>query len=245
MITEKNTTRVIYIIDLDKKECIRLGRGHESDIRLSDISVSRFHAVIKREKNGRLVIKDNESKFGTLILVQNPKLPVIKNNILQIQVGRVCFMFSLKATSCIFSCFNSNSSKYKGCDYQTLNAQHVTFEKTNFIKVQNEYSLCADSDTNSIGDNIDKDEYYTVKSPNVQPAFFKEVNDDPNIMNESILANDVRDGVTRFKIERAYTNEFLEVANNVTNLNICDIRERVQRDLFVNVLKFVLIDRTI
>lgn len=234
MITEKNTTRVIYIIDLDKKETVRLGRGHDSDVRLSDISVSRFHAIIKRDKNGKLVIKDNESKFGTLVLVQNPTFPIIKNNILQIQVGRVFFVISLKATSCLFSCLNSNISKYKGCDYQTLNSQHITFEKSNFIKVQNEYSLCGESDTNTIVENVDKDEYITGKTPTGQPIFFKEVNIDP-IVNESILANENREGNTRFRIERANTNEFFEVANNITNLNIGDIRDRVQRDLFVNV----------
>lgn len=234
MITEKNTTRVIYIIDLDKKETVRLGRGHDSDIRLSDISVSRFHAIIKRDKNGKLVIKDNESKFGTLVLVQNPKFPVIKNNNLQIQVGRVFFTISLKATSCLFSCLNSNISKFKGCDYQSLNAQHITFERSNFIKVQNEYSLCGDSETNTVVENLDKDEYFTGKTPTGQQIFFKEVNDDSNI-NETILVNENRDGNTRFKLERANTNEFLEVANNITNLNIGDIRERVQRDLFENV----------
>ena len=43
-----------------------MGRGHQSDIRISDISVSRFHAFIKYENNNFLIF-DNNSKFGTLI----------------------------------------------------------------------------------------------------------------------------------------------------------------------------------
>jgi len=34
------------------KESIKLGRGHDSDIRISDISISRTHAIIKFKNDG-------------------------------------------------------------------------------------------------------------------------------------------------------------------------------------------------
>ena len=46
-----------------------MGRGHESDLRINDISVSRLHAMIKY-KEGRFTLEDNLSKFGTLVLVK-------------------------------------------------------------------------------------------------------------------------------------------------------------------------------
>ena len=47
---------------------IRLGRGHDADVRIHDISVSRTHAFIKKEaQTNRLYIEDNKSKFGTLV----------------------------------------------------------------------------------------------------------------------------------------------------------------------------------
>lgn len=49
---------------------IKLGRGHECEIRITDISVSRNHAVIKENPNG-FYIFDNKSKFGTLIRDEN------------------------------------------------------------------------------------------------------------------------------------------------------------------------------
>jgi pSer/pThr/pTyr-binding forkhead associated (FHA) protein len=49
---------------------INLGRGHDIDVRVTDISVSRCHAVIKKSNKGFYFIKDNESKFGTLLLVR-------------------------------------------------------------------------------------------------------------------------------------------------------------------------------
>ena len=45
---------------------IKLGRGHECEIRITDISVSRNHAAIKMNPDG-FYIYDNKSKFGTLV----------------------------------------------------------------------------------------------------------------------------------------------------------------------------------
>ena len=54
-----------------EKKMFKLGRGHESDVRVSDISVSRCHALVKyNEQNGRFYLEDNLSKFGTLVLAK-------------------------------------------------------------------------------------------------------------------------------------------------------------------------------
>jgi hypothetical protein len=44
----------------------KLGRGHESDVRINDISVSRNHAVINFTDN-KFRLEDCTSKFGTLV----------------------------------------------------------------------------------------------------------------------------------------------------------------------------------
>ena len=74
---EKNTKRIVHIIKPNStKDTFKLGRGHESDLRIDDISVSRCHALIKF-KNGKFSLEDNLSKFGTLVLVKKrtPLLP--------------------------------------------------------------------------------------------------------------------------------------------------------------------------
>ena len=70
---EKNSSRMVHLILPDnEKKVFKLGRGHESDIRVSDISVSRCHALIKyNEDNGRFYLEDNLSKFGTLVLAKH------------------------------------------------------------------------------------------------------------------------------------------------------------------------------
>jgi pSer/pThr/pTyr-binding forkhead associated (FHA) protein len=44
-----------------------MGRGHESEVRVNDISVSRCHSIINYSSAG-IYIQDNRSKFGTLVL---------------------------------------------------------------------------------------------------------------------------------------------------------------------------------
>ena len=49
---------------------VRIGRGVENDLRLTDISVSRIHAMIRRDpRDGSFYIEDTASKFGTLFQV--------------------------------------------------------------------------------------------------------------------------------------------------------------------------------
>jgi pSer/pThr/pTyr-binding forkhead associated (FHA) protein len=50
---DKNTSRMIHIVNFtDGKSEFKIGRGHESEIRINDISVSRCHAIIKKQKDG-------------------------------------------------------------------------------------------------------------------------------------------------------------------------------------------------
>lgn len=136
-ITEKNSNRTMYIINLESKQNIRIGRGHDSDVRVSDISVSRFHAMIRKDRNGSFYLEDNNSKFGSLVLVQVPKLRILKNSSLSIQIGRTMLTFDIKKPFSLFSCFCSQSSQNeKPTDYQALNSKCVNFENCNFIKSQ-------------------------------------------------------------------------------------------------------------
>jgi pSer/pThr/pTyr-binding forkhead associated (FHA) protein len=46
---------------------VSIGRGTDNDLRVTDISVSRVHAFIKKNTNGDYYLTDNTSKFGTLV----------------------------------------------------------------------------------------------------------------------------------------------------------------------------------
>ena len=68
-----------------------MGRGHESQVRVNDISVSRTHALIKFRKDDGIYLADNKSKFGTLILMRQDSEQLKKDENYLFQIGRtVC-----------------------------------------------------------------------------------------------------------------------------------------------------------
>lgn len=88
--------RIIHVIDMRKKSLIRVGRGNDADIRVTDISVSRYHAKLNKSEDGSYYIEDNLSKFGTLLMLRKPyKLQKNKTNYLQ--MGRT--IIQIRTTS--------------------------------------------------------------------------------------------------------------------------------------------------
>jgi pSer/pThr/pTyr-binding forkhead associated (FHA) protein len=57
---------------LNQKQTIKIGRGHDNDLRIGDISVSRCHIFLKKDTKGNIFIEDNSSKFGTLVQIKAP-----------------------------------------------------------------------------------------------------------------------------------------------------------------------------
>lgn len=87
--------KTIHVISIDKVKMKQkaafsflVGRENTVDIRITDISVSRAHSYINYY-NGNFYVADNKSKFGTLVLVQQP-FPISYNpNItFTVQLGR-------------------------------------------------------------------------------------------------------------------------------------------------------------
>lgn len=88
---------MIHLIMPDNdKQLFKLGRGHESDVRVSDISVSRCHALIKFNKEtGRYYLEDNLSKFGTLVLAKGT-IDLDVDMTKAVQIGRSVVSFTVK-----------------------------------------------------------------------------------------------------------------------------------------------------
>ena len=90
---ENCNIKSIHIISLTD-DPITIGRGHESDVRINDISVSRSHASLKyNASTGKLLLKDLKSKFGTLVLLKRPI--EIKEAKIHLQIGRTYIEASL------------------------------------------------------------------------------------------------------------------------------------------------------
>jgi hypothetical protein len=85
-----NTSKVIHVLDMQHESNssrVFMGRGHDSHVRITDISVSRLHAFIVRGSDGFYYLFDNDSKFGTLALIRRP-LELTPDTQVQVQVSR-------------------------------------------------------------------------------------------------------------------------------------------------------------
>ena len=85
---EKSSGRVIHLIRPEASAVtapvFKIGRGHESQVRICDISVSRCHTLIKYQKEAQgkpaaFVLEDNLSKFGTLVLPRRKQIEINEN----------------------------------------------------------------------------------------------------------------------------------------------------------------------
>ena len=112
-----NTSKVIHVVNMERTDNLFIGRGHDAHVRVTDISVSRLHALLVKSVTGYYYLADNESKFGTLALVRNPiKLNNIRTQCV-LQMGRSLLDFRLHYSyrNLIKSCLCVNrKSKKKG-----------------------------------------------------------------------------------------------------------------------------------
>ncbi|KAL4463861.1 hypothetical protein ABPG74_005798 [Tetrahymena malaccensis] len=139
---EKSIVRAIQLIKFEKVSQIVLGRGSDSDIRISDISVSREHAIIKLENN-KFMIEDQKSKFGTLILIQRPIELSPSFNKIEVQIGRsICYFQIKKQSNFLTACCSGKGSKKNDVINSTVisKATQAEFmENDARINVSNQY----------------------------------------------------------------------------------------------------------
>lgn len=125
---DKNQNKFLYVVSLDSNKGIKIGRGHDANLLLSDISVSRVHCILTREKNN-IYLQDNDSKFGTLLLVQTPVITIEESLPLHIQVGRTYFMIKKKKPFSFFSCCSVEESANENT-YERQNMRHLDYGKS-------------------------------------------------------------------------------------------------------------------
>jgi hypothetical protein len=114
---------------------IIIGRSTDSDLKINDISVSRSHACIELFNNN-FYIKDNSSKFGTLIV---QKRPIIINKSFSptLQIGRSLLSFSYKSQSKVLYFFSKCCKKYNKVDTVPKSRTELIWEEISLRSSQN------------------------------------------------------------------------------------------------------------
>jgi pSer/pThr/pTyr-binding forkhead associated (FHA) protein len=110
-VKENNNNKYINVIKIINENDITIGRGIEADIKINDISVSRFHCRLNFNfSNKSLVLTDLKSKFGTLVLIQDSFELKEKDNLIM-QSGRTLIKAEVKEKKKIFACKKVNEGQ--------------------------------------------------------------------------------------------------------------------------------------
>ena len=175
---DEEGNKFIYVISLLNKE-IKIGRGILSDILLSDVSVSRIHCIIEVEGNNVFII-DNDSKFGTLLLIQTPMLKMIENLPLFIQVGRTFLNFEIKKEqNKFFSC----------CDVsESANAFFYYNQNDKQVKLNSVFTMKTDVDNKS-EDEIESKKEEEIKKEKNNNDNVEDIKDDKDKEDIVIIDN--------------------------------------------------------
>jgi hypothetical protein len=123
---ENCNIKSIHVIQLGTDE-LTIGRGHESDVRINDISVSRNHAKLKyNPEDGTILLRDLKSKFGTLILIKNPLQ--IKEKKIHLQIGRTYIEGWLMGMADFEKLRKEKKNKHAKQQHQNQQHQHQNHE---------------------------------------------------------------------------------------------------------------------
>lgn len=133
--------KYLFVVSLDNPEhVIKVGRSQACDIIFKDISISRIHSIIKLGGDNCIYIEDNNSKFGTLILIQTPTIKMTKNLILNMQIGRTCLKCKIKNRFIFFKCCGTeNDEKPVSNYYYRQNEKDVNDKSSMIIKTEIAY----------------------------------------------------------------------------------------------------------
>ena len=129
---ERNVKHGLHVISLNDNEYGTVGRGHDCDIKISDISVSRNHCKV-RFSNSQFFLQDSSSKFGTLAKLKKSFM-FRRSYDVTIQVSRTVLRMVYKTPwSCkrVCSCFGSSKVANANLSYLTQPEYQISDSEPN------------------------------------------------------------------------------------------------------------------
>ena len=91
--TQKREEMSIYIT-MEEEKSVSIGRLYQNGVILEDQTVSRKHCVLNHTAKG-FFIKDQKSKFGTLVYEKEAKCRIGRNKMKAFQINNSIFAFKL------------------------------------------------------------------------------------------------------------------------------------------------------
>ena len=214
---DKTIPSYIYIARFNKDKKLKIGRGLDMNLIMNDLSISRSHCELELCDNGDILLQDNNSKFGTLILVQAKSIEILKGQTLTIQVGRTYFNIYYKKENSFFSCCKAEVID-KRKTYEKMNYKAVKIIKNSIILNESETE---GSDNEEGNKNLENDYDATIKKINNKKVNNLKLLNNKNDQDKTNINN--KNDNNKIKDERK-----IEQKDNINDQNN-------KNDLFINV----------
>ena len=135
---DKHRNKFIYVVSLDKSGKIALGKNYNCQIVLSDRSIENVHCFMV-VSNKQVYLEDNDSKFGTLVLVQTRRIKLYQDIPLYLQIGRSFLEILVKKDFKLFDCCVSDE-KSNIYSYYEQNEKYIKNNMGLIVKDEDEES---------------------------------------------------------------------------------------------------------
>lgn len=187
---EKKDNKYRYLVKFEKNGMMKIGRALEMQLILNDISVSRNHCQLKLEEDGAVILEDNNSKFGSLVLVQANTIEILKGNALTIQVGTNFLNFELKKKKKLFGCCDAEEFDIKH-SYEKINHKAIKYDKINEILNESISPVNSDNEEEEKKNNMNnKNKELIDKEDENKNNNNNSKNNIDSIHNENLLVNE-------------------------------------------------------
>ena len=232
---DKYHNKFIYVVSLETSRKIPLGKNQNCEIILSDRSIESVHCFMI-VNNKQVYLEDNDSKFGTLVLVQTNRLKLYQDIPLYLQIGRSFLELCVKKEFKLFDCcvgeeknniysYYEQNEKYLKKDV-SLTVKNEDEESESYLKNNNTQEVkLYDYNNNSINigqnDKMSESEFLQIKrnkrNRNIKKNIYSDINYEPK-------ENDMHDNESKDENHIENDNE----QKNQNKENNCESSEEIK-----------------
>jgi hypothetical protein len=216
MSQDKEIVPYRYTVKFSEDKTLKIGRGLEMNLILNDLSVSRSHCTLELNEDNEIFLKDNNSKFGTLVLLQSKVVEILRGQTLTIQTGRSYFNIKYKTPFSLFTC----------CEAEEIDMRK-TYEKINYksIKLDKNFVLRTESDSN---DDEEKEPNSNTNNNDNNNTSKQKVEEEKDEYEKAIKNNNKKIKIMKFKKNKNYKiKNDTNIQNNIKNFDSGIIDDKI------------------
>ena len=133
---DEERIKYIHLISFDNKNEIVIGRSNKCQLSIPEISISRVHSVIHK-RFGELYLEDNNSRYGTLVLVQNNNMIMDNKLPLKLQINNTYIKLRIHIPFYLKCCGYQDTLESNKFDYAIQNKKNIDILSYFVIKENN------------------------------------------------------------------------------------------------------------